>query len=84
MEIISAEQFALKNMQSTDMQEIERCLIAFAKYHVELCKKEMLKKVRFFNCVEGRNFKSYKGELVGLTVIDDKSIKNAYSLDHIK
>lgn len=44
--IPTAEEYALENMQSADMNEIERALIGFARLHVDEFRKELLSNVK--------------------------------------
>ena len=73
MNIPTAEEFALENMQGTDLQEIERALIEFAKLHVEAA-LEAADKTAECNFPEG-----------AWDDIEDKSfILNSYPLTNIK
>lgn len=39
---LTAEEFMLENLTSMDQQEVENCMIEFAKYHVQKAVKEII------------------------------------------
>jgi hypothetical protein len=71
--IPTAEEFALENMQGTDLQEIERALIEFAKLHVQ-------------SALEAAAVEKTYGMMVVPLFNDEqqKAILNAYPLTNIK
>jgi len=71
--IPTAEEFAIETMQGTDLQEIERALIGFAKLHVEAALKAAAAQ------------KTYGMMVVPLFNDEQqKAILNAYPLTNIK
>ena len=93
--IPTAEEFALENMQGTDLQEIERALIAFAKLHVEAALEaaNKNKKIELFVRPDRKGAKYKKVEsgenydVFGtrqMWKVNKESILNAYPTTNIK
>lgn len=92
--IPTAEEFALETMQGTDLQEIERALINFAKLHVEAALKAASEKAQMVGETQHDNnapdvhsdfvyVVNSNGADYGYTV-DKDSILEAYPLTNIK
>lgn len=93
--IPTAEEFALENMQGTDLQEIERALIGFAKIHVEaaLQAANKNKKIELFVRPDRKGAKYKKVEsgenydifgTIQMWKVNKDSILNSYPLTNIK
>lgn len=75
MNIPTAEEFAIETMQGgTDLQEIERALIGFAKLHVEAALEAAMEKAEIHYPLENDFYEC----------VDRKTILNAYPLTNVK
>lgn len=84
--MLTAEEYALENMQGVDLQEIESALIGFAQMHIKAALKAAAEKglIRIQNKEENYTEKvltTYAGSIV---TVDKNSILNAYPLENIK
>ena len=77
--LVTAEEFALENMQGTDLQEIESALVEFAQYHVKLALEAAGEKAALALSeaqeIQKEDSRKY---------VSKKAIINSYPLENIK